>query len=274
MLVGKAIWGSAERRGVPPRWRQAENAVVVEFCRLHQCRRWWTFWERRAEGETEEPRELQREREREQQRKSQQREPERETHLEIDTNEREREKTRAMRAKLLELVRRSLQYKVSATAAVAPSHVENDLQKKPSPTGAVIGAHLPPPAPLTRAAHPRVWPNRLHWRYFAGDIFNWRYYCLAIFCLAILCWAIFCWRYFAGDISSVNRNNLVLVNKYYVQNAYFWFRNWLLELLLSQSLHCLVIFLLVLCHKHLYWTTRLYTNVMKESKILIISPIR
>ena len=189
MLACKAIWGSAERRGVPPRWRQAENAVVVEFCRLHQCRNLRT---KRRERDKE-PRELQRERERAAEKKPTERTGERDASRDRLEREREHEQWEP-------IVRRALQYKVSATVAVAPSHVESDLQEKPgclSPTGAVIGALLPPPAreQLTRECDNTGYTGDILLAIFlTGDIIDWRYYA---------------WRYYAGDISSVNLNNLV-----------------------------------------------------------------
>ena len=56
-------------------------------------------------------------------------------------------------SQMLELVRRALLYRKSATAAVV-LHVESDLHEHANgPTGAVRGAHLAFLAPLTRAAN-------------------------------------------------------------------------------------------------------------------------
>ena len=88
---------------------------------------------------------------------------------------------------------RILQYNVSATATVTPSHVESDLHANDCCTRRASK----PPAPLTKEAHAsgcirhaRVTTPATLAILLNGDIIAWRY---------------FAWRYIAGDISSVNR---------------------------------------------------------------------
>ena len=80
---------------------------------------------------------------------------------------------------------RALQYKVSATAAVAPLHVESDLHAN----HCCNRRASKPPAPLTKEAHASGCIRRARVTTPAillnGDIIAWRY---------------FAWRYYAGDI--------------------------------------------------------------------------
>ena len=100
----------------------------------------------------------------------------------------------------LELVRRALLYRESATAFVV-LHVKSIFTS--TPTGAVRGAHL---APLTRAAHVRDCIKRarvttpptailLTADILPGDIFP-----AILFTGDIIDWRYFAWRYIAGDI--------------------------------------------------------------------------
>ena len=94
---------------------------------------------------------------------------------------------------------RALQYKVSATAAVAPSHVESDLHAN----HCCYRRTSKPPAPLTREVHAsgcirraRVTTPATLAILLTGDIIAWRY---------------FAWRYFAGDILLANGDILLAI---------------------------------------------------------------